>query len=313
MLNWNGADNTIRCLESLEHLNYPNYRLLVVDNASMDDSVASIQAAFPDVEILSSDANLGYAGGNRLALEKVIQGGAELFWILNNDTTVEPYTLTALVEAYYQYGLAVYGSVILQPGDHRLIAFSGGWALNKNGCPSIVGKYNPLFGISYTEGFPDQQPRLVSTIEGGSLLVPTAVIRQHGFMDESFFMNNEELDYCFRLGKKGIPSVLVPRSIVIHKRGGSYRASAILSGILEYYQMRNNLVFTKRHGGWRLYVTQLREYFIGTWRFQVLAFFSPRKAQSRSARAYLLRLAVYDAIRNRMGKRFAPEDYLEKM
>lgn len=311
VLNWNGADNTIRCLESLEHLNYPNYRVLVVDNASMDNSVARIQAAFPNVDIICSSENLGYAGGNRLALERAMQDGAELFWILNNDASVEPDTLSALVEAYRRHGLAVYGSVILQPDDQRLVAFGGGYQLDISGHPRALGEYNPLRGLSYSECFSHQNERIVGAVNGSSLMIPVLVAEKHGFMDETFFMNVEEVDYCFRLGRRGVPSLIVPTSIVMHMWGGSYKHSSFLDNLLNYYLRRNHLIFIRRWEGRRVFIKELYKYFRNSWRFQLLSILFPQKARAQNLRAYMARRAVFDAILNRMGKRFAPEECLE--
>ena len=66
ILNWNGYALTIECLKSLEVLNYPNYRVIVVDNHSVDNSVEMIQKAFPDIHLIESSSNLGFAGGHEL-------------------------------------------------------------------------------------------------------------------------------------------------------------------------------------------------------------------------------------------------------
>jgi len=312
VLNWNSATATIRCLESLARLDYHNYRVLVVDNASADGSIARIQSAFPELEIIRSPENLGYAGGNRLALERAIQDRAELFWILNNDTTVESGTLTALVQAYQRHGLALYGSVTVQPDSRQVVVFGGGWQLDTKGRPRAIGQYNPLYGQLYADCFPDQHERPVGALNGSSLMIPLAVVREHGFMDESFFMNGEEVDYCFRLANEDIKSLIVPRSIVSHEVGGSYRESPQLSQLLKhYYRTRNHFVFIRRYEGWLALAKQICRYLKNTWRFQILALLSPKRAFVRSWPDYLTRLAVEDAILNRLGKRFAPEDYLD--
>lgn len=308
VLNWNGADSTICCLESLARLDYPNYRILIVDNASIDDSVARIQAAFPDLEIICSPENLGYAGGNRLALERAMQDGAELFWVLNNDTVVEPEALTALVESYQRHGLAVYGSVTLQPGEQRLVAFGGGWQLDTKGRPRATGKYNLLYGRPYEACFADKRDRHVAAVNGSSLMVPLAVVEKYGFMDESFFMYAEESDYCFRLGKRGVPSILVPNSVVVHKETGLFKAS-FGRQVLHYYMIRNNFVFLRRHEP-RLACLKLYRYFKTNWKFQLLAFFSPIKAHARSELRYYEAMAIRHAVLGRTGKCISPEDYI---
>lgn len=315
VLNWNGAANTIRCLESLQHLNYPNYRILVVDNASMDDSVARIQAAFPDIEIIRSSENLGYAGGNRLALERAMQDGAELFWIVNNDTTIVPDTLKMLVAAYEHNGIALYGSLTLHEfGQDR------DWKVERDfygyKTPGIVDFREPLIGAQ-------QDPHALTTthkhvltvanLNGNSLLVPLSLVRDHGYMNEALFMYAEEWEYCFRLAKEGIPSRLVLSSIVYHKSQGSYRHDPILSAVMRYYQARNVLFITKHYADSSDYRSFLKMYLrrvktqIKKWlRYQFVA----RRPTPLPLEVKYYLLGIIDGLFGRIGKRFSPEDFV---
>jgi GT2 family glycosyltransferase len=156
ILNWNGAEKTIACLETVRALDYDNYTVIVVDNASRDESVARIRAAFPDVEVLQAETNLGYAGGHRLALEHVMDRGVDLFWVLNNDTTVRPDALSALVAAYQRWGDAIYGSVTLRADDELRVQFGGGWEVDAAGKP-IFALYNATRGMAYERYLAVQQ------------------------------------------------------------------------------------------------------------------------------------------------------------
>src|SRR3989338_3576803 len=93
VLNYNNWKDTIECLESLLRLDYPNFRLIVVDNCSPNDSVKEIRrwAERKDsnsLTFIESAKNLGYAGGNNLAIRHGLDHGARYVWILNNDTIV---------------------------------------------------------------------------------------------------------------------------------------------------------------------------------------------------------------------------------
>ena len=97
VLNWNGREDTLACLQSLRGIDYPSFKIHVVDNASSDDSVSSIRAAFPEVEIICSARNLGYAGGNNLGIRRALEVGAQYILLLNNDTVVPPLDVERVV------------------------------------------------------------------------------------------------------------------------------------------------------------------------------------------------------------------------
>src|SRR5690606_35735071 len=93
---------TLACLESVFRLDYPNYHVLVVDNHSTDDSVARIRERFPDLDLLVTGENLGYAGGNNAGIQHALPADFDYVCVLNNDTVVEPAFLSALVGAMEQ-------------------------------------------------------------------------------------------------------------------------------------------------------------------------------------------------------------------
>ena len=95
VLNWNGREDTLRCLASLRR----RARVIVADNGSSDGSVEAIRAAFPDVEVVENGANLGFSGGNNAAIRRALDGGAEWVVLLNNDAEAEPGLLDALQAA----------------------------------------------------------------------------------------------------------------------------------------------------------------------------------------------------------------------
>ena len=85
VLNWNGGDDTLACLESLAEAEVDT---ICVDNGSADGSADVVAARFPDVELLRNGTNLGYAGGNNVGIRRALELGAEWVWLVNNDATV---------------------------------------------------------------------------------------------------------------------------------------------------------------------------------------------------------------------------------
>ncbi len=122
VLNWNGKDDTLECLASLSKVDYPRCRIIVVDNASSDDSVPAIKSAFPDVKVLRNRRNLGYAGGNNVGIRYALSQGYDYITLLNNDTIVSQDLFSALLRASVNIGVPA----ILSPLNtitHSLVKF----------------------------------------------------------------------------------------------------------------------------------------------------------------------------------------------
>src|SRR5512133_2077048 len=98
ILNWNGCVETLECLETLSSIDYPRSQPIVVDNGSTDESLAVLRAAYPDLQIIETGRNLGYAGGNNVGITKALQMGAEYVLILNNDARLERESLSRAIE-----------------------------------------------------------------------------------------------------------------------------------------------------------------------------------------------------------------------
>ena len=88
VLNWNGWQDTIACIFSIQKQDYPNFHLLVVDNGSTDDSVVQIKKAAPAVELLQTGANLGFGGGCNAGIRLALDRGADFVWLINSDSTL---------------------------------------------------------------------------------------------------------------------------------------------------------------------------------------------------------------------------------
>src|SRR5689334_13312211 len=126
LLNWNGWKDTIPCVESLRQLGYANVQIVVVDNASTDESEERIRAACPDVTLLQSGANRGFAGGNNVGIRYALEHSADYVWLLNNDTLVRPNTLSALVaRAESDPRIGFVGSKILYASRPDLVWYAG--------------------------------------------------------------------------------------------------------------------------------------------------------------------------------------------
>jgi len=310
VLNWNGAAMTIRCLESLMKLDYPRFEIVVVDNASRDDSVQQIQTAFPDIMLIRAPENLGFAGGHRLALEHAQQANAELLWVLNNDTVVRPDTLNALVQAYRGLGEALYGSVAVDASDKALIQITA-WAVDPAGKPKFLQEEVTPWGMPYHDWFTGPQVLRVANVSGSSFLIPLVVVTKHGFMDETYFLYAEETDYCFRLLQRGVPSFIVPTSVVIHELRGTSKRQPGLQALLQYYKVRNHLLLVRKYRGFRVYAIRAWQ-MVRQKRFlrrRLKAWLTLRRFSDLYPDDYYWYLGIWHSLLNRTGKTFAPEDF----
>src|SRR5215467_10963911 len=127
ILNWNNPEETRTAVNSAMRLDYPNFRLLIVDNGSEDDSLQQLRPLVSEkIELIESPINTGYTGGCNLGLERALALGAKYAWLLNNDAVVEPKTLSSLVklaESDDRIGLATPRIAALND-DH--FTFTGG-------------------------------------------------------------------------------------------------------------------------------------------------------------------------------------------
>jgi GT2 family glycosyltransferase len=214
LVNWNGWTDTLACLESLDRLTYPGATVLVVDNGSTDDSVARIAAARPDVRLIETGANLGFAGGNNVAVRTALDEGAAYVWLLNNDTVVEPDALTALIDAMEADPNAGGAGSKITYFDRPDVLWYAGGDFGADGLAHHRGLDETDTGVYDTPGE-------TGLITGCSLLLRASVLQQVGLMREEYFLYWEETDLDWRIHAAGHRLLYVPGSVVRHKVAGS--------------------------------------------------------------------------------------------
>ena len=237
VVNWNGLKDTLACLASLAQLDYPNSVLIVVDNGSTDNSVATLQAAYPQVVLIATGENLGYVGGNNRGLEYARQVGADYALLLNNDTEVSPDFLKLLVEAAEQDSqIGIVGPTIYYFDQPETI-WSAGGAINwQQGNMYMIG-LNQV-----DRGQFGQLPRPVSFVTGCALLIKMTIVEQVGPLDPRFFAYYEETEWCVRVSRAGFKILHVPSAKIWHKISLVAREA---SPQVHYYMTRNRLLFLR--------------------------------------------------------------------
>ncbi len=234
VLNYRAWRDTLLCLKALERLEYPNYRLLVLDNASDNDAVAQLRAAFPQLELIVLERNLGFAGGNNVGLRRALAEGAAYVWLLNPDTIPEPGALAAMVErAEQDPRIGAVGAVLYEMDNPAQVQAWGG------------GEVVLTWGLIRLLTHPRQAARL-SYISGASLLVRRTALEQVGLLDEGFFMYGEDCDYGLRLTQAGFGLAVAEGARVRHKGGGSWSGSLRADEDFAAYNVR----LFRKHAPW---------------------------------------------------------------
>jgi GT2 family glycosyltransferase len=237
VLNYNGLHLTEPCLESLQQLDYPEWRAIVIDNGSARDESIALKARFGEpFDIIRNDEALGFCAGNNQGMRIALDRGFDYILWLNNDTTVEKDFATELVafmESDPDLGLA--NPKMIRYDDRTRIDGMGG-DLNL-----WIARH-----VLYRRPYDEVRTNLTFA-HGGAFFLRRAAIEQVGFLDESYYAYWEEADYCLRLRKRGWRIGCTPRSIVYHKGGQTNR---YLSNLYIYYMVRNGFLCVKRNGRW---------------------------------------------------------------
>jgi len=240
LLNWNSWKDSIEGIESCRNLSYPHFRILLVDNGSTDGSEAILRERFPEMEVIQTGANLGFAGGNNVGIRYALEQGADYVWLLNNDTVVKPDSLSALVQiAQADKTVGMVGSKIVYHGEPDLLWYAGAVVDSKK-------PYRP-FHLGLNQRDRGQYDAACDTgyITGCSLLARREMIDAVGLLDDDLFLYFEDADWSARAKAAGWRLVYCPESLVYHKVSLSIGGAA--SPTLLYYTSRNRLYFVKRN------------------------------------------------------------------
>jgi len=251
ILNWNGWEDTIECLESLKSITYTNYCIVIIDNGSKDTSIGKIVEYCnhqPNFEfynfkyngktknmsktkikmnkkliiLLKNEKNYGFAKGNNIGIKYAFQhGDPNYILLLNNDTIVEKEFLTILVKtAEENHKFANIQPLLLKPGGEVIDSLGQElikWQIKDIGINSYCSEYKNLLNNNYNEIF---------GACNAAVLYRSDVLKKIGLFDENFFAIFEDVDLAWRIRLGGFKSIIVSGAIVYHKRGISGRTSS---------------------------------------------------------------------------------------
>ncbi len=235
-VNYNQSQVTVDMLASLRNISYPNVEIIVVDNASPNDNPDSIKVAYPEIILIKSPENLGFAGGNNLGIEK---SNGDYLLFINNDTEVPKGFLEPLVEFYQSHPDAgMISPKIRYHHTPEMIQYAGYSEINRYTLRNYSIGFREIDHGQYNTDHP------TAFGHGAAMMVSRKVIEKVGMMPNVYFLYYEELDWGWKIRKAGYQNYYVGNSMIFHKESISTGKNSPLK---TYYMARNRILFTRRN------------------------------------------------------------------
>ncbi len=240
ILNWKSPENTLVCLDSIFHSDYPSFEVLVIDNGSENNPEHVFLSRFPRISYIHNDKNLGFAGGSNQGIQFAKQKGVDFVWLVNDDATVESRCLSELVNSARQDPKIGLISPVLHNNslENRLV-YSGGYVNLSNLKRKLADS------IEVINNWMTESPESVC-IDGTALLINIALVDQIGDFDTGFFSYHEDIDYSIRSSKAGFRNIIVPTAIAYHElRNVKFSETP---PHFYFYMARNEFRLWQKHG-----------------------------------------------------------------
>ncbi|MEI6125261.1 MAG: glycosyltransferase family 2 protein [Pseudomonadota bacterium] len=231
LLNYFGHQETIDCINCLA--GQPLERIVVVENsgdASEENILRSSLSGFPNVELIASGSNLGFAGGVNFALKRMLPFGFDAFLLLNNDTLPPVGLIQKLLHGADAQSLDLASPIIYCHPEQAVLWSKGSY-------------YNVWTGLVTSNPIP-AVPGNFFYLPGCCLLIRRCVFESIGFFDEAFFMYGEDVDFCHRAAGRGFRMGIIPDAAIYHKTGSSAGHNSFF---YEHHVNRAHLVLSKKN------------------------------------------------------------------
>ena len=282
ILNWNNYPDTIATVQAIGAWEKQAPTIWVVDNGSQDESVEQIRREGPDVRLLESDHNLGFAAGNNLAVRQALgDGQTDYFLLLNNDAILTEDGLSQLLDTAEQFKAGIVGSILRDPPPTQALQSAGGrnmaWHID-----------------THIHKIPSAAPYPVDYVPGTAILIRADVFKTVGLLDETYFISGEIADFCLRAKRSGVRMLIDPRVTVHHDQG---RSSELRVAFYTYYFLRNRFLFIGK------FYPHLRWLLIPSWAAFGLLSIVTSWLRGRQQRAHALTLGLRHGLSGQFGDR----------
>lgn len=235
ILNWKNYGHTINCVKRCQKQNYPNFKILVIENNSPNQSENKLRQSLPEIEILQTGKNLGYAGGNNVGINYALNSKAEFIWILNPDVEVEADSLSNLISFLQENPVVgVCGPRVFQGSKPYSFTFDGLSLDSSDG-------YQSSFNLSASTTEIEEASALdVDCVSGCSMLVRSSVFLSTGLLREDFFHYYEDAEFCCRARANGWRTSVFKPAKVVHARHKKKIINAV-----GFYNERSRIIFSR--------------------------------------------------------------------
>jgi GT2 family glycosyltransferase len=239
ILNWNGLNDTLECIESLKKITYRNYEVILVDNGSKGNDANLLEEKYKNyIRVIKNKENLGFAEGNNVAIKSILrEHDCKYILLLNNDTKVNPDFLAELVKTADKYPeVGLVGPVIFEFYKPNKILWAGGkikWWLGAGSVRTskiTLNKKNHILSCDF--------------LSGCCVLIKKKVFDKIGFLNKNYFVYFEDVDFCSRAKNVGFKLICNLNSKIWHKQA---KSSGFKSKNYIYYFARNRIIFMQNN------------------------------------------------------------------
>lgn len=234
ILNWNAADDTVRCVQQFDFWHTIEVQIWVVDNASSDDSADRIERECPRVTLLRNPRNEGFSGGTNRGIQAALAASNAPILLLNNDANLSEETLIRLYKTLQNDpAIGIVGPLVYRSDTQQLIT---------------AGSRNPVWRLSNQIVSPldDSQAYEADYISGSVALIRAELFQKVGLLDEDYFFYTEIADLCRRARHAGLHTRVDPTVRAYHNLE---RSSELRSTLYIYYIIRNRFVYIRKAYG----------------------------------------------------------------
>ena len=249
ILNYNSFEDTKDCINSLLNQTIQTFNILIVDNDSSDNSMQLLKTQFPQLFFIQNKKNIGFAGGCNIGINFCLHNKYDYVFLLNNDTIAHP-RMTEIIYSYIKIHTTeslITGTIFYKDLPNRLW-YAGG----KIDYLRLKGVHFQLNNdISDDNDFINENTQKISFISGCMMLIKCDVFKEIGILDEFFFANYEDVDFCIRAHSVGLTMSYVYEAIIWHKVSPNFKSKNKLirfTPFLYYLKSRNKTYLIKKHG-----------------------------------------------------------------